>query len=56
MLLHRDAGADHRPARCHAGARNPNPHGTDLLDRLEDWGARSDRLMPHGCPELSSRK
>ena len=30
--------------------------GMSFLDRLESWGVRSDRLMLHGYPELSSRK
>jgi hypothetical protein len=39
-----------------ARVREPNLHGMNLLDRLEDWGVRSDRLMLRGCPEFSSRK
>src|SRR5215831_16428203 len=38
------------------GHMKTNLLGMSFLDRLESWGVRSDRLMLHGYPELSSRK
>jgi hypothetical protein len=38
------------------GYAKPNLQRMNLLDGLEDWGVRSDRLMLRGYPELSSRK
>jgi aspartyl protease family protein len=38
------------------GQMKTNLLGMSFLDRLESWGVRSDRLMLHGYPELSSRK
>ena len=38
------------------GQMKTNLLGMSFLDRLESWGVRSDHLMLHGYPELSSRK
>jgi clan AA aspartic protease (TIGR02281 family) len=38
------------------GHMKTNLLGMSFLDRLESWGVRSDKLMLHGYPELSSRK